>query len=101
MALTLTEVRKANPAHLTIIKKCQTLGNESDRPFLTNCSNSVWATYPVAPPEYHMFPGEQLELLAILSAKEAYSAHPCLKVRNSKNFEFMIFSTDIGRFLSL
>lgn len=101
MALNLTAVRKANPTHLTIIKKCQTLSNESTRPFLTNCTTRPLATYPVAPPEYHMFPGEQLELLAILSAKDAYCAFPCLKVRNSKNYEFMIFSTDIGRFLSL
>ena len=101
MALTLTEIRKTNPTHLTIIKKCQTLSNETRSPFLTNCSSSVWATYPLAPPEYHMNPGEKLEILGITPGKYHGFRQTCLKLRNSKNFEFFVFASDISRFLSL
>jgi hypothetical protein len=102
MALNLTTIKTLNPTHLTITKKSQILGNDTNRPFLTNRTTRAWATYPVHPdPQYHLNPGDQLELLAILSPEQAHYRHPHLKVRNSRGQEFLISSTDISRFLAL
>jgi hypothetical protein len=102
MALNFTTIKTLNPSHLTITKKCQIYGNDSGRPFLTNRTTRAWATYPVHPnPQYHLNPGDRLELLAILTHSESGSRYPHLKVRDSRGQEFLIFGTEISRFLSL
>lgn len=97
MALNLTTIKKLNPTHLTIIKKAQIY--PSGQPFLTNRTTRAWASYPVMKdPQYHLNPGDQLELLAILTPSPGYTQ---LKVRNSRGQEFLINPSDISRFLSL
>ena len=100
MALNLTTIKTLNPTHLTITKKSQIY--PTARPFLTNRTTRAWATYPVMKdPQYHLNPGDQLELLAILTPDQAGLRYPQLKVRNSRGQEFLIDSSDISRFLSL
>ena len=89
MALTFKSVKTLNPTHLTIIKKAQIWGH-----ILTNHSANAYATYtPIKDPQFHLNPGDQLEILGFERA--------ALKVRNSRGQEFKIFKDDIPRFLAL
>ena len=89
MALNLTTIKKLNPTHLTIIKKAQIWGH-----ILTNHSTNAYSTYtPIKDPQFHLNPGDQLEILGFERA--------ALKVRNSRGQEFIVHSSDISRFLAL
>jgi len=89
MALNPTTIKKLNPAHLTIIKKAQIWGH-----IMTNRTSHPYATYiPLKDPQFHLNPGDQLEILGFERA--------ALKVRNSRGQEFIVHSSDISRFLAL
>lgn len=103
MALNITAIRNSNPTHLTVIKKCQIYGTGLGiPPFLTNHTNRLFATYPkLNDPDLILNPGDQLQLLSILSPYEACRSESCLKVQNTSGLEFKILSSEISRFLSL
>ena len=89
MALTFKSVKTLNPTHLTIIKNAQIWGN-----IMTNRTSHPYATYtPLKYPQFHLNPGDQLEILEIQKVD--------LLVRNSRGQEFRIFKDDIPRFLAL
>lgn len=89
MALNLTTIKKLNPTRLTIIKKAQIWGH-----IMTNRTSHPYATYtPIKDPQFHLNPGDQLEILGFERA--------ALKVRNSRGQEFIVHSSDISRFLAL
>ena len=89
MALTFKSVKTLNPTHLTIIKNAQIWGN-----IMTNRTSHPYATYtPLKDPQFHLNPGDQLEILGFERA--------ALKVRNSRGQEFIVHSSDISRFLAL
>lgn len=89
MALTFKSVKTLNPTHLTIIKNAQIWGH-----IMTNRTSHPYATYtPLKDPQFHLNPGDQLEILEIQKVD--------LLVRNSRGQEFKIFKDDIPRFLTL
>lgn len=89
MALTFKSVKTLNPTHLTIIKNAQIWGH-----IMTNRTSHPYATYtPLKDPQFHLNPGDQLEILEIQKVD--------LLVRNSRGQEFKIFKDDIPRFLAL
>lgn len=102
MALNITTIRKINPTHLTIIKKSQIYGIETGIPFLTNRTTRAWATYPIQPDsQYHLNPGDKLQLLEILSPCDNGLDYSELRVMNDRGQDFLIKSMDIARFISL
>ena len=89
MALTFKSVKTLNPTHLTIIKNAQIWGH-----IMTNRTSHPYATYtPLKDPQFHLNPGDQLEILEIQKVD--------LLVRNSRGQEFKIFKDDIPRVLAL
>lgn len=101
MALNITAIRNTNPAHLTVTKKCQMYGQDQHL-FLTNRTNHPDATFPIQPnPKYHLNPGDQINILAILTPEQAFRAFSCLLARSPNGLQFLINSPDIGRFFSL
>jgi len=101
MAINLTIIRNTNPSTLTITKK--TCINFNPRiPNLVSRHPGPYNSYPINPdPSSHLNPGDQVQLLAILSAKQAGYAHPQLHLKTQSGIEFYCDSSDISRFLAL
>jgi hypothetical protein len=101
MALNLTTIRHTNPTTLTITKK--TCINFNTRlPILISRHPGPFNSYPINPdPSSHLNPGNQVQLLAILTAQQAGYANPHLHLKTQSGIEFYCDSSDISRFLSL